>query len=507
MSSYFTHRATRNSNSHSYRGYTPRTKFGREDCGLVASTLIMISKSWIAFALTFQVVLIVFFYNYFKATQTVTLRGTSTAENFDLMIQRSFLGDWKTVNKNIQLKTDIDWSKIPRKPSPNPEDMHDKWIVITTISSPTEDVKKLAAIKGWKVVVVGDAKTPADWSHPNCVFLSVEKQKALGYRIHDFLPYKIYGRKTMGYLYAIQHGAKTIYETDDDNSPTSGDIAFHQEEKGEFYVYKTDSVVVNPYEHFGQSTIWPRGYPLDFIADPPSHKFVKCSDVETAIQQGTVNGDPDVDAIFRLTRKDKDVNLNVEFDANAPPVVLPRNTLVPFNAQNTLFQYKAMWGLLLPVTVTFRVTDIWRGYLAQRLMWDLGLQMSYFPPNAVQFRNAHNYLSDFMEEHKLYHDATRLVNFLVKWKPKKDDFFSRVLELSKEMAERGFYEMHDAALTQAWLEDLISVGYEVPPFNPVSSPCRKVISDETDLHPKEYPSSYLRTGKELKDLIAGKKAN
>ena len=123
----------------------------------------MISRSWIAFALIFQVVLIVFFYNYFKARQTVTLRGTSTAENFDLMIQRSFLGDWKKVNKNVQLKTDIDWSKIPRKPSPHPKDMHDKWIIITTISSPTEDVKKLAAIKGWKVVVVGDAKTPADW--------------------------------------------------------------------------------------------------------------------------------------------------------------------------------------------------------------------------------------------------------------------------------------------------------------------------------------------------------
>ena len=55
-----------------------------------------------------------------------------------------------------------------------------------------------------------------------------------------------------------------------------------------FMSTKTDSVVVNPYEHFGQNTIWPRGYPLDLIAEPPSHKFVKCHGVETSIQQGVV---------------------------------------------------------------------------------------------------------------------------------------------------------------------------------------------------------------------------
>ena len=119
----------------------------------------------------------------------------------------------------------------------------------------------------------------------NCVFLNVEKQKSLGYRIQDFLPYKSYIRKNLGYLYAIQHGVKIIFETDDDNSPTSGKITFFQQETGDFFVYRTDSVVVNPYEHFEQSTIWPRRYPLDRIADPQSHRFIKCQGVDT-IQQG-----------------------------------------------------------------------------------------------------------------------------------------------------------------------------------------------------------------------------
>ena len=82
-----------------------------------------------------------------------------------------------------------------------------------------------------------------------------------------------------------------------------------------------------------------------------SHKFVKREGVDTSIQQGVVNGDPDVDAIFRLTRKDKSVDLKVEFDAAAPPVVLPPDTMAPFNSQNTLFLHKALWAFLIPTTV------------------------------------------------------------------------------------------------------------------------------------------------------------
>lgn len=340
------------------------------------------------------------------------------------------------------------------------------------------------------------------FSHPNCVFLSVEKQKTLGYRIHDLLPYKSYSRKNMGYLYAIQHGAKMIYETDDDNSPTEGKITFYQKDSGKFHVYKTDSPMVNPYEHFGQSTIWPRGYPLDFISEPPARKFVECEGVDTSVQQGVVNGDPDVDAIFRLTRKDKGVDLDVEFDGDAPPVVLPQGTFAPYNSQNTLFLHRAMWGLLLPGTVTLRVTDIWRGYWNQRLMWDVGTQLSFFGPNAYQFRNAHNYLLDFKEEKLLYYEAPRMIKFLKDWKSDKPDFFSRALDLSIAFAQQGFYGWNDAMLTEAWLTDLVSIGYKMPDIDPLPLTCRKVVGDEKELHTKEQPSSYLRAGKNLKSLVS-----
>ncbi len=61
--------------------------------------------------------------------------------------------------------------------------------------------------QGWSAVVVGDTKTPADWSCPGVDFLSVEKQKQLFGAYADLIPYRHYCRKNLGYLYAMSHGA------------------------------------------------------------------------------------------------------------------------------------------------------------------------------------------------------------------------------------------------------------------------------------------------------------
>jgi len=69
------------------------------------------------------------------------------------------------------------------------------------------------------------------------------------------------------------------------------------------------------------------------------------------------------------------------------------------------------------------------------------------------------------------------------------------------MAQNGFWGISDAMLTEAWLADLISVGYEMPSINPALKPCKNIIIEETELRPKEKPASYLRAGSELKSLF------
>src|SRR5205809_668440 len=96
---------------------------------------------------------------------------------------------------------------------------NNKWIVITTINRPSKAIEFLSKScqKGWSVVVVGDTKTPDDWSVNNIDYLSVDKQKEIFGKYADVIPYQHYSRKNLGYLYALIHGADCILETDDDN--------------------------------------------------------------------------------------------------------------------------------------------------------------------------------------------------------------------------------------------------------------------------------------------------
>jgi hypothetical protein len=178
---------------------------------------------------------------------------------------------------------------------------NEKWIVLTTIQYPTEALKKLAIQPGWRIVVVADKKTPSDWLLANCDFLSVERQQELGYEILQYLPWNHYCRKNIGYLYAIENGAKRIYETDDDNLLLS-EIAWPKT-KG---LREVDSEhgVVNVYAYFGQPTLWPRGFPLEKIAISSQFNEQKALTAPLiGVVQGLVDKDPDVDAIYRLTQE------------------------------------------------------------------------------------------------------------------------------------------------------------------------------------------------------------
>ena len=110
----------------------------------------------------------------------------------------------------------------------------EKWVVVTTINPPTDSIKKLTELpEPWKIVVIGDKKTKnEEWNifsnSTKLIFLSIESQIKLNYKTTQYIPYNSYTRKNIGYLYAIEHGAKEIYETDDDNIFTTFDRFFRK---------------------------------------------------------------------------------------------------------------------------------------------------------------------------------------------------------------------------------------------------------------------------------------
>jgi len=63
------------------------------------------------------------------------------------------------------------------------QNKHDEWIVITSINEPTDQIKYLANIDQFQLLVVGDKKTNQSWHWKNAIFLSIENQD---YRLQHF---------------------------------------------------------------------------------------------------------------------------------------------------------------------------------------------------------------------------------------------------------------------------------------------------------------------------------
>ncbi len=170
----------------------------------------------------------------------------------------------------------------------------------------------------------------------------------------------------------------------------------------------------------------------------------------------------DVDEVFRLTKAFSTKEINISFDKSSPSVQYPQFRMSPFNSQNTFFHDRAFWSLYLPTTVPERFVDIWRSYWAQRLMWLLDDTVTFLGPNAFKSSNNHSYINSLEDEKNMHSQAEILVDFLFEWKCSKLKFFECVLELSSQMAEKGFWEYKEVEGINNWLTDLTRIGYLEP---------------------------------------------
>jgi hypothetical protein len=276
-----------------------------------------------------------------------------------------------------------------------------KFVVITSINPPTEAVREYAAWKGWTTIVVGDRKSPKEWVCGDVIYLSLEDQINQFPEFAKLLPENTYLRKMIGYLYAFKEGAQAIFESDDDNIPypdvvkqVDADIG-GQREVG--LTVSSSKGWANIYSEFGAPECWPRGYPLDHILN--SADCVTRSESKRlpwGVMQYLADEDPDVDAIYRMTRAEP------IFFARNRIMRLNENTFCPFNSQATLWLPETFPLMFLPIGKTDRVTDILRGYMSLACLWKMGYTLAYSSPVVYQKRNFHNLSRDFEQEIDLY---------------------------------------------------------------------------------------------------------
>lgn len=364
-----------------------------------------------------------------------------------------------------------------------------KWIVVAVSGPPTEHISAMVKMQGWQVLALGDSLTPPNWDVRGAIFLSIERQATLQYRVLAHLPFASYVRKSAGYLFAIQHGAKIIYDADENASILGHDLSdvfdvalsesHSKKETLAQFLPLPNRTIINPYIHFGQRSVWPRGLPLEIVSNINAEMYYgHVPSGKQWIQQGLANGCPDLDSIFYNTRKGELESVDIEFDSHAPPVALPHGTMAPINHINTLFYSSAFWALMLPVSVNPQVSDIFRGFWGQRLLWDTGGYLAIYPPSI--YRADTNKPHPFEEEKELQENVEKLVSFLVAWNSVKPTFFERVLDLSYSLAEAGFWSAQDVDYTAAWLQDLVAVGYKEPPLYVLDTERTLPLSDSSE---------------------------
>lgn len=319
----------------------------------------------------------------------------------------------------------------------------DEFVVITTINPYTKAIQKIVNSK-YRTILVGDLKTP-NYKNNKIVFLDVNVQKQLPFSTIKTCPYNSYQRKNIGYLYAIKNGANIIIETDDDNYPLNNWGETSNSKNMNFVLYPKK---FNVYSEFTKERIWPRGFPLEKILRKSKKKIKKKNNVKVGIWQGLVNGDPDVDAIFRLTDGKR-----LDFSKKQSKFILGKGVYCPFNSQNTIWKKPFFWYLYLPVTVNFRVTDILRGYIAQRCLWEHGSHLGFTGPTMFQDRNKHDLLSDFQSEIPCYLFASKIIETLDKAKL-SDSPEDNLLKIYSKLIQLDIVKKQELSSLKNWIKDL-----------------------------------------------------
>ncbi len=240
-----------------------------------------------------------------------------------------------------------------------------------------------------------------------------------------------------------------IFETDDDNAPLGW--SRRREETGGELV--TQKMWCNIYQMVHMGDLWPRGFPLSRIRDGVPLTWKSEKQLRSPIQQGLANGNPDVDAIWRMTTRDKS---DIEFISHRS-IALGTGVWCPFNSQSTWWFPSAYPLMYLPVNATFRMTDIWRSFVAQRCLWAMGKRVVFHSPAEVfQDRNEHSLQKDFELEVPGYLHNEAIAKTLEETRLKRGQKYvcDNLRTCYEHLIGEGFLPSSEMNSVDAWIADV-----------------------------------------------------
>jgi hypothetical protein len=273
-----------------------------------------------------------------------------------------------------------------------------KFIVTTTINKPTLATLKFCEISNkdnWTFVVVGDSKTPhQDYEalqkkYPKSfIYLHPEFQEKNYKELSDIIGWKSIQRRNIGFIYAYQEGAEIIATVDDDNIPYDDwgkEIFIGQNIEIDLFNHM-DYDVFDPISATSHDHCWHRGYPIEYVPNKNRIEYKGKTHRKVLIQADFWDGDPDIDASCRLTKKPI-----LMFEKFKP---FGSNQLSPFNSQNT-FLHRDVIKYYAVLPHVGRMDDIWGGYIAQHFFKD---SVIYNKATVYQDRNVQDLVTNLEKE-------------------------------------------------------------------------------------------------------------
>jgi STELLO glycosyltransferases len=105
------------------------------------------------------------------------------------------------------------------------------------------------------------------------------------------------------------------------------------------------------------------------------------------------------------------------------------------------------------------MTDIWRSFIAQRCLWEIGAGVAFHAPEVIQDRNEHNLLRDFQDEVPGYLSNGRIRELLdgLKLQPGESLVRENLLNCYEHLVAHGIFPADELPLVEAWLSDLAKV--------------------------------------------------
>jgi hypothetical protein len=298
-------------------------------------------------------------------------------------------------------------------------------IVITTINPPTEATLRFCDITdskdGFNLVIVGDTKTPHDkyreleHNFKNVTYLDPEQQDKLYPELSEVIGWKTIQRRNIGFVWAYDNGCDVLATVDDDNIPYPnwGDNIYVGEEVTYDGYEPMRSPYFDPLSITKDNYVWHRGFPIQHLQVRHDVEYRGVQTKTCLVQANLWDGDPDIDAMARLTHKPC-----VRYSDITGPY--GSTAIAPFNSQNTFIAREVIpFYAVLPFVG--RMDDIWGSYIVQAhfpnavvydvatVFQDRNVQdlVTNLENEVIGYRNTLDFIESDLEYEKFFPEATK----------------------------------------------------------------------------------------------------